>query len=184
MAIGYELTELLKFLDYLSEKGMLNKNTAVSRKAASNKMLGILDAVEQADVRDINLDDVAARFGNLEGRKYTPQSLQVYKSRVATALADFLRYKNNPATFKTKPGGGAIKLLKSTGSNLQSASTQPNIDMPSADFSPHRIPSIDIPVPLRTNCIIQINGIPVDLKPSEAKKIAAVIFAMVAVDDE
>ena len=97
---------LLSFLDYLSKKGLMNKTTASARKAAVNKVLGILEDSEAADVSAIDVDDVMSRFHNLAGEQYTPESLTAYKSRVKSAIDDFLRYQKDPLNFKPSAQGG------------------------------------------------------------------------------
>src|SRR6202035_2619484 len=91
---------LLEFLDYLSNKGLMNRTTAASRKAAANKVLGILGEDEAADVSALDLDKVMSRFHNLEGANYTPESLNTYKSRLKSAIDDFLRYQKDPLNFR------------------------------------------------------------------------------------
>ena len=81
------------FLDYLADKGLMERNTAQSRKAAALKILGVLDEADAADVTIIDVDDVVARFGRLHGREYTPKSLNTYKSRLQSALDDFKSYR-------------------------------------------------------------------------------------------
>jgi site-specific recombinase XerD len=189
LSLEYSLSELIGFLDYLSDKGLVNKNTILSRKAASNKMLAILDSGEAADLREIDLDQVATRFGHLKGKGYSPQSLQVYKSRVATALTDFFRYKENPANFKTGNSNGTKGLAgikakpkptsKAISSRPQSVSRLDESRLPTSGAA-----TVNFPVPLRTNCVVQINGLPVDLTRAEAAKISAVVNAMVSVLEE
>lgn len=189
LSLEYSLDELIGFLDYLADKGLVNKNTIVSRKAACNKMLAILDAGESADLRGIDLDLVATRFGHLKGKAYTAQSLQVYKSRVGTALADFFRYKENPANFKV--GGASAKGSPKVKPKPKGAAknTSPQTEMIAArtvHFSGTNVSAstINFPVPLRSNCVVQINGLPVDLTKAEAAKIAAVVSAMISVSEE
>src|SRR5437763_9047814 len=91
---------LADFQDYLAEKGLMEKNTAQSRKAAVTKVLGILDEVEAADITNLDIEDVIARFQILKGRGYTPASLTSYKSRLRSALDDFLSYLSNPLAFR------------------------------------------------------------------------------------
>jgi site-specific recombinase XerD len=91
---------LLEFLNYLSTKGLMNQTTVASRKASVNKVLGILDESEAADVSKLDIDDVMARFLNIAGAKYTPGSLNTYKVRVKSAIDDFLRYQKDPLNFK------------------------------------------------------------------------------------
>jgi hypothetical protein len=91
-------------LDYLSEKGLANKSTVSARKVSCGKVFDILDGKEGSDVRGIDIGELMARFENLEGSKYTPESLTVYRSRVSKSVEDFLRYKENPSSFKvSKP---------------------------------------------------------------------------------
>ena len=175
--------------DYLADKGLVNKNTIVSRKASCNKMLAILDPGEAADLRGLDLDRLAKRFGNLKGKAYTAQSLQVYKSRVGTSLADFFRYKENPANFKV--GGASAKgslivkpkpkvFVKVKSPNAEISTARP-MHMSGTNVSAE---TINFPVPLRPNCFVQINGLPVDLTKAEAAKIAAVVSAMISVTEE
>ena len=93
-------TALLEFIDYLANKGLMNKTTASARKAAANRVLGILDDAEANDVSKIDLDEVMTRFHNLEGAKFTPDSLNTYKSRLKSAIEDFVRYQRDPLEFQ------------------------------------------------------------------------------------
>lgn len=188
LSLEYSLDELIGFLDYLADKGLVNKNTIVSRKAACNKMLALLDPGEAADLRGLDVDLLATRFGHLKGKTYTAQSLQVYKSRVVTALADFFRYKENPANFKV---GGAnpkstVKVRpKSKGTARLPAQAATNaLNTMHMTVASVAAPTINFPVPLRSNCVVQINGLPVDLTKAEAAKIAAVVNAMISVAEE
>ena len=58
-------------------------------KAAVNTLLSILDNSEIEDVTTLDLDEVANRFMNKRGTEVKPDSVKVYKSRVASAIADF-----------------------------------------------------------------------------------------------
>src|ERR1041385_6868861 len=92
--------DLLDFLDWMSEKGLMAKNTVAARKAAATKVLGILNDDEAQDVTSLNLDDIMRRFTNLEGRGYTPGSLTTYQSRLRSALDDFKLYLDKPLNFR------------------------------------------------------------------------------------
>ncbi|WP_413848829.1 hypothetical protein [Albidovulum sp.] len=182
----YSAESLEEFLTYLAVKGLMPKPTVVARKAACSKMLGILDPAERGDIRQIDLDAVAARFENLEGKNYTPDSLKTYKSRVSKAIEDFLRYVDNPSGFKVK-GSVAKK-----NNDIRSDAEGKNGNITGAThFSTSgatlsgagtvsQVQTINVPVPLRKDCIAQIVGIPIDLTKSEAQKIANVVMAMSA----
>ena len=190
----------MDFLDYLAKKGLANSNTIISRKAASNKMLAILSPGEAADLRQVDLDQLATRFANLKGKDYSPQSLQVYKSRVATSLEDFFRYKENPANFrlgstakKTASSGfaltksassGRITIVRNKKSSALPVIRSEGVDVDRAQPTMISATTINFPVPLRPNCVVQINGLPVDLTKAEAAKISAVVSAMISVSEE
>jgi hypothetical protein len=153
---------LTTFLDYLSSKGLMAKNTAAGRKAACGKVLGVLDPEEQSDVLNLDLDDAMTRFINLEGRAYTPNSLNVYKSRVASSLSDFASYLQNPAAFKPSTAS-----KKSNGESAKRSGPSANV----------------FPIPIRADVVVRINGLPFDLTPAEAEKIASVVKAMAMATD-
>jgi len=167
---------LLEFQDYLSKKGLMNRATAQARKAAVNKVLGILDENEAEDVSNLDLDKIMTRFLNLEGGKYTPGSLSIYKSRVKSAIEDFLRYQKDPLNFRPANQTSALRTdkPKPTASNV-APRNQPVVDAPPASVN-------IIPIPLRPDLTIKIQGLPFDLTPSEANKIANVIRAMAVSD--
>jgi hypothetical protein len=183
----YSREALLEFLDYLAAKGLANKNTTASRKTSVVNMLSILDDDEARDIRDLDMDDVTARFTNIHAKKYSPDSLRVYKSRVATALDDFVRFKENPAAFRmagsvkahSKPSDAkALKRGAPAERSLVASAKQitfGNID--GLATSPTKN-TINVPISLRGSCVVTINGLPMDLTDSEARKIANVVMAM------
>ncbi|MFN3351430.1 hypothetical protein [Pseudorhodoplanes sp.] len=166
---------LLEFLDYLSNKGLMNRTTVAARKAAANKILGILDDAEAADVAQLDIDVVMGRFLNLEGGKYTPESLSAYKSRLKSAIDDFLRYQKDPLNFKPSVSAAPRKPEKSATSAGEGATAEQTmkaaVEPPPADVN-------IIPIPLRPNLTIKIQGLPFDLSGAEANKIANVIRAL------
>ena len=104
-----------EFLEYLAEKGLMAQATARSRKAAVSKILGILENSEANDVTILDIEDIVARFGRLYGKKYTPQSLTTYKSRLRSALDDFQSYLTNPLAFR--PSVQSRERPKAAGTN-------------------------------------------------------------------
>ena len=176
--------ELLKFLNYVGAKGLLSPATAESRKASVNKVLGILSADEAADVSKIDLEEVVRRFANLHGQGYTADSLRTYKSRTKSSIEDFLRYVDNPMAFKI---GGAkrtprSKPTKETSSSPPKSPERSENPSPAAVATPTAGSGI-VPIALRADLTVHIQGLPFDLTKREAKKVANVILAM-AMDDE
>jgi hypothetical protein len=170
------------FLEYLAQKGLMAPATARARKAVVNKVLGILDDQEAQDVTSINLDDVMSRFVNLQGQGYTPDSLGTYKSRLKSALDDFASYVENPLAFKpnvqTRERRPAISKASSSVTGNVPDSSVSDGSRPSAPVVSGPMASSILPIPIRADLTIHIQGLPFDLTEAEAKKIANVIQAM------
>lgn len=173
----------LDFLEYLAQKGLMAPATARARKAAVNMVLGILDEQEAQDVTAIDLDSVMSRFGHLQGKDYTPDSLRTYRSRVKAALDDFESYLQNPLAFKPslqtreKKPSAARSPANMSARELRSPETRQE---PRAQGAPLVGPmeSSILPIPIRADLTVRIQGLPFDLTEAEARRIAAVIQAM------
>lgn len=170
--------ELLKFLDYVGSKGLMSPATAESRKASVNKVLGILSDEEADDVATIDIEEVVRRFANLHGQGYTQDSLRTYKSRTKSSIQDFLRYVENPLGFKV---GGQSRERKQKQTNGQPSAKDEAVSLqapaPVRGTPPTAATSI-LPIPIRADLVVHVQGLPYDLTQGEAKKIANVIQAM------
>jgi hypothetical protein len=168
--------DFLSFLDWMSEKGLMAKNTVAARKAAASKVLGILDDEEARDVTALDLDDVMRRFTTLEGKGYTPGSLTTYLSRLRSALDDFKVYLDKPLSFR--PGVQPRERRKpEVRKETPSAAPGQNHEV----GTKHESNALSIPIRLGT--VIVIHGLPYDLREPEAAKIANVIRAMVTPEE-
>lgn len=90
---------LINFLDFAGEKGLLKKTTAKARKDASKIVLRILDDNEAADLSKVDLESVIQRHRNLATGKIMPKTLAAYESRTRIAVRDFLEYVKSPSTW-------------------------------------------------------------------------------------
>lgn len=170
---------LAEFLDYLAAKGLMARATAQARKAAASKILGILDEAEARDVTSIDIDDVVGRFQRLHGKDYTPGSLSTYRSRLASAIDDFRSYLANPLAFRPSTQNRDRPKAKNSAPNEQ-AKTAPTTEV-RIETRPSPMPPAAtsiLPVPIRADLTIFIQGLPFDLTEGEARKIAAVVTAM------
>ena len=186
MSGGRSKADFLEFLDWLGVKGLLPVNTAHSRKAVANKMLAALELSELDDITALNIDDVMLRFTNKFGKRYTPSSLRVYRSRFENSVSDFKLYCENPVGFR--PGGrqrqpsqsienGAIVASKKLLIRKRSA---PNSELsePAQQDSKKPSPTSVVPVQIRENLTISIGPIPFDFSQAEAKRVSNVILAL------
>lgn len=178
----YSLKAFNEFLDYLSSKHLLNKNTAQSRKAAANKVLGVLGQDEVADLRALDVDMAFKRFENKEGKTYKPESLMVYRSRLGSALSDFFSYVESPAQFKPSvKGAGSTsgKKAQKTAKRMSGSKTDSAVAMPAQPLKlgTKEVDSLSVPVPLREGVTVKIVGLPTDLTEAEASRLAAIVKA-------
>jgi hypothetical protein len=181
MSTGRSRDDLLKFHDYLSSKGLIPQATARARKAASKQVLAILDEEEASDVLALDLDFVMQRFSTLHGQEYNPNSLRDYASRLRAAVEDFRSYTGNPLGFRP---AGRTRAARSennekVAARKSEATRQPEQISTAQPPSPPQSANI-LPIRLRQDLTIQIAGLPFDLTPGEAKKIANIILAHAA----
>jgi hypothetical protein len=169
-------------MDYLAKKGLMNKATARARKAAVNTVLSILDEEEAKDVTTIDVDHLFTRYANIAGANYKPESLNVYKGRLRAALDDFKNYLENPMTFRPSVQGGGRKASEKA--KLTSELERPQRESASriTNMAPPPTSVSVLPIPIRTDLVVQIQGLPYDLTPQEANKIANVVKAMASTE--
>lgn len=182
MATGTTFEDFIKFLDYTANKGLMKQTAVAARKAAANKLFQELDDSDRADVLSVDLDDAMKRFHNKVGDNYTPDSVRTYQSRVKSALEDFRAYCENPMGFRPATSTRTRKPNTNSAAHLSEDATQAS-SATSPSKGPivnHSISSVDIlPIPLRADLIVRVQGLPYDLTEAEANKISTVIRAFV-----
>jgi len=174
--------DLMNFLDYLSTKGLMKEQTVASRKAVANKVFEVLDDEDRSDVLAVNLDDVMSRFINKVGSNYSPGSLQTYKSRLSSTLEDFQSYRQNPMGFRPSIATRAARKPKPSNETSGPETSHTPVAPEERQHIPTKsaMPAVDIlPIPLRADLTVRVQGLPFDLTPLEAKKISSVIQAFV-----
>lgn len=182
----YSLDALNRFFDFAATKGILKRNTAQSKKMAANKVLAVAEDAEKADLRTADIEATFERFQNLQGTEYKPESLQVYLSRVRSAVAEFISYVDNPAGFKpstttrTRSKNEKKQKDKATAPRMEDVSS--NRTEPPGHVE-HDQPHIIVPIPLREGLTLKISNIPADLTVAEANRIAAIIKAYAVIED-
>lgn len=184
MSSEYSADELQSFLQWGVEKGLLKQETGNSRRTAVQKVLSALDESEREDLRGINIDSTFARFVNKNAKSFTPQSLATYKSRFQTALEDFLRYKEDPTTFRFEGQRRARSSPPALKEDPKSASRRNTRAAPIPDKNEHlpppppQVTEVVFPIPIREGVIVRVHNIPNNLTKAEAQRISAVILAL------
>ncbi len=176
----FSAAKLSEFWDYVIEKGLMNKETATSRKIASQKVLELLDEAERQDLRALDREHAFLRFQNIAGKRYSPSSLTVYRSRFNASLEDFLSYVSNPSGFKPSAGKSSSKVKSESAKptrkrapvvEKEDSPLPPQLDLPTTTDN------LTLPIPLRPGVVVKIFGLPSDLSEDEAKKISGVVSA-------
>ena len=184
MPITATFDELIAFLDYLADKGLMKEQTVAPRKAAANKVFEALSDEDRANVLAVNLSEAMTRFINKSGNSYSPGSLQTYQSRLKSTLDDFRAYKENPMGFRPSVSTRSTKKSsegKPPNSGDAPLSAPGPAGPPTAGHGALSGITADIlPIPLRVDLTVRIQGLPFDLSEAEANKIATIIRAYVS----
>ncbi len=179
---SYTVDAVLKFLKYAGMEGLINPAAARSRRNAVEQLLGEMTEEEHLDVRHLDVDELASRFHKLEGSSIRVETLALYVERFKMALADFLRWNERPAEFETIGGERARALPRR--SDGRSAITPDQAAAERIRLEACDNPSDVIPISLRPRQTVYLAGLPIDLTPAEADKIARIVRAFARSDDE
>ncbi|MDX1572260.1 MAG: hypothetical protein R3200_17395 [Xanthomonadales bacterium] len=173
MSDDYTKEGLLKFLKEAAMAGLLNPATARSRRTAAEQLLTQLNDTEQADLREVDVDELCSRFHKLQGSSIRPEALKIYNNRLKSALADYFRYLENPDDF-VSVGGENRQLRKRTeGARSEEERALEEIRLEVAER-----PLDILPIPIRSDTVVYVQNLPLDLTPEEARKVARVVEAL------
>lgn len=177
---GKSLTE---HWTWAAEKGLMNQNTAIGLRAAVTKVLSVEENPDEVDIKTINVDDILRRFENLKKKEFTPGSLETYKSRFRQAIKSYLAYLDDPGAWRpavrerqSPPDRNGTPRGKSKEHSNGSGPELPQQPQPA---QPQKGRVIDYPFPLREDVIAHL-WLPMDLKPSEAKRLTAFMSTLLA----
>ena len=161
------------FLRQSAVSGLFNPSTARARKLAAEQLLVELRSHERTDMRLVDVDELCLRFHKLQGSTIRPESLDVYRSRLKDALADYIEWTKDPGSFKPRESE-----VRATRESLKRDSPGEARAREQLALDPPRRPHDIFPVPLRENLVVYIQNVPLDMTPKEAEKIAAVVRAL------
>jgi len=172
----YSVKALIDFLSYAANKGLLNKATANAKRIAVERIFEVAEEDEKADVRSVELSSLMNRFMNLSGSEFKPESLATYQSRARSGIDEFLAWKNNPMGFRPVRRSSGMKNTRST----TKVDATPDLAEPHLSRAQHQshMTTNTLPIPIRSDLTVVIQGMPFDLTKAEANKIAKVVMAM------
>jgi len=171
----HSVDALLRFLKQAGMEGLINPAVARSRRNAIEQLQGEMTEEERRDVRCLDVDDLASRFHKLEGSSIRNEALALYVERFKMALVDYKRWNEGPSNFETI-GGERSRSIQRVGEGRSAIGpdqqAEERIRLEASDN-----PSDVVPIPLRHDCTVYLAGLPLDLTPVEANKIARVVTA-------
>jgi hypothetical protein len=169
---------LIEHWRWASDKGVMNPNTASAFRAACAQVLSVAEGWESLDVRTIDVDDICRRFQNKRSKDFKPESLDAYKRRFGQAVTLFLKYANDPSSWKAPSQERASRKERR---NTSLNNGDPTL-APLERTAPPSIASglVEYPFPLREGRLAYLK-LPVDLKVVEVKRLTAYLNTL-AVD--
>lgn len=162
----------VKFLEFAGEKGLINKNTAAGYRAACQKVLEVDDDWENLDIAGLDVETLTQRFVHLKSDKYSPGSLETYKSRFRKAREIYLEWARDPSSWKQPRPRTSARRPRSK----QDASSQPGGNRETSEAEEHGL--ITYPVPVREHTDAQL-VVPRNLTRQEAKRLLTIVNALV-----
>lgn len=172
---SYTAESLLKFLKQAGMEGLINPAAARSRRNAVEQLYGELTDDERRDVRTLDVDELASRFHKLEGSSIRSEALALYVERFKMALADFVRWMDNPESFSGVGGERPRAIPRRSGG--RNAIDRDTAEAERITLEATENPSSVVPVPLRKTNVVYVANLPLDLTAEEADKISRVIRA-------
>jgi hypothetical protein len=175
---SYTVESLLQFLKYAGMEGLVNPASARSRRNAVEQLAAELTPEERADLRRLDVSDLASRFHKLEESSIRMEALELYADRFRRALTDFLAWNENPASFDTVGGERLRAIPRGSGGRSGIEPEQEVAERIALESTDN--PSNIVPVPLDDNRTVHVAGLPLDLTEDEAEKICRVVRAYAA----
>lgn len=187
-AADYSKKAFLKFLDYVSDKGLIKFQTVRGWRSAALKLMTDLSEAEEGDIRTIDLDLAVHRAANRDSVSVSPESLNTYRHRVALAIQEFISWRDDPATYKPRglDGKSRTKLSNGAKSSDERMTPQERVRKGTSKASEQReaetlvSSGLTLSFPLRSDFLAQV-VIPRDLTAIEAKRLGAFLLT-IAVD--
>jgi hypothetical protein len=185
MTADFSKNEFFQFLDYVSEQNLIRFETVRGWRVAASKLMSVLSEAEEADIRTIDLDLAVHRVANRDPGSVSPRSLRTYQLRVAIALREFKRWREDPGSYQPR-GLDGLSGAKANGDRIARQGQSKIISTPTLTSEKHEKETthtssgLTLSYPLRVDFLAQV-VIPRDLSTIEAKRLGAFLLT-IAID--
>ena len=179
--------DLVAFLDYAANKGLMNKDWAGTLKSAAKVVLSTVEPEtwESLNIENVDLDAFIQRFERLRMGDLKPDSMNVYGKRVRNAITAYRDFLRSPSTWqyngsrsetvsrprKTMKVTEKTTAINSSGATPVSGESERSVD----DL-------ITYPYPLRPGVVLRI-ALPPDLTAKEVARLSSFLGSL-AVDEQ
>lgn len=173
----YSKNGLFTYLRESAKSGVLNPAVAKSRNIAAQQLLDHITPEECINLRCLDVDVLCSRIHKLEDSSIRVEALNLYNSRLKSALSDYFSWVDDPENFISI---SSSKINKKTQAKISQAEKKALEDI---TLSQTKAQTDIIPVPIREDLTVFIKDLPLDLTQSEAAKIVRVVKAYAQGDD-
>ena len=168
---------LFIYLRESAKSGILNPAVAKSRNIAAQQLLDHITPEERLNLRCLDVDVLCSRIHKLEDSTIRVEALNLYNSRLKSALSDYFSWIQDPEGSVSNSTLNVRKQAK-----IQISKTEQKA-LEDITLSQTKAQTDIIPVPLRKDLTVFIKNLPLDLSQKEANKIVRVIKAFAQGDE-
>lgn len=171
MANNYSTQAFFDFLYELPSLGLINEATARNLKNSALLLLSVVETRNDDDVRDIDVEDLIAKYVQSQSTKPGESSIQSYQSRFKSAVNKFEEYVRV----------GTIVNLSDTDGNLDGFDAAEQKMEKLKLGKKEKVQTFNLPILVRpeTGTMITVQGLPTDLTVDDAERILSVLKAYV-----
>lgn len=171
--------------DWVAERGLMPRNTAIGIRAAVSQILKIEPDWESVDVRQLDIEAMLGRFHNLS--RLAPNSLAAYESRFRSGLASYLAYLDSPTSYQPKVRKHASGQERPGSTpNKTKAGPQPVAEAPlrttQVSSTGPTAKLVVYPFPVRPDVFAELK-LPADLTAEEATRLGTFLKAVALTGD-
>ncbi|MES0345690.1 hypothetical protein KDV22_09870 [Citrobacter koseri] len=168
---NYSTQAFFDFLIKLPSLGLINESTARNLKNSALLLLSVLEAKDDDDVRELDVDELIAQYVETQSNKPSDSTVHNYRSRFKSAVNKFEEYVRV----------GTIVNLADTEGNLSGFDAVEQKLEKAKHANGEKAPTFNLPIVVRpeTGTMITVQGLPTDLTTEEAERILTVLKAYV-----
>lgn len=164
------------FLTLAAQRGDMPKAQTDNMRVGARKVLDVVHAADDLDVRTADLDDLLRRFHTLAKADLRDETRQTYEKRFRDAVDRYQKFLADDPSWKKTATPRKPKSTSSTGRVPSTPAAAPEPEMASVTALPGAH-LMEFPVPLRRGVVAKL-FLPTDLTQREALRIAEVVKAL------